>query len=206
MRRRTVTRNGKKFYYFTCERHVGERTGGTHNFSEKKLETAVLHAIQTHIRTVIEVDALIQEIAQDNLLAVKLKQINMMIEEKDRQIDKIEGLRVRLYEALSDKLIEREEYQTMRERYSVQIETANSEKRELMDRRTQMEEGNTPHRAWVEQFARYQNIQVLSREVVTSLIDKIYILGGQHIHIDFNFQDEMADAYGLLEAAKKEVG
>ncbi len=206
MRRRTVTRNGKKFYYFTCERHVGENTGGTHNFSEKKLETAVLHAIQTHIRTVIEVDSLIQEVAQDNLLAVKLKQIDTMIEEKDRQIDRIEGLRVRLYEALSDKLIEREEYQTMRERYSAQLEAANSEKRELMDRRAQMEEGNTPHRAWVEQFARYQNIQALSREVITSLIDKIYIFGGQHIHIDFNFRDEMADAYGLLEAVRKEAG
>lgn len=206
MRRRTVTRNGKKFYYFTCERHVGEHTGGTHNFSEKKLESAVLHAIQVHIRTVIEVDSLIQEVAQDNLLAVKLKQIDTMIEEKDRQIDRIEGLRVRLYEALSDKLIEREEYQLMRERYSAQLETANSERRELMDRRTQMEEGNTPHRAWVEQFTRYKNVQSLSREVITSLIDKIYILGGQHIHIDFNFRDEMADAYTLLEAVRKEAG
>ncbi len=206
MRRRTVTRNGKKFYYFTCERHVGERTGGTHNFSEKKLESAVLHAIQAHIRTVIEVDSLIQEVAQDNLLAVKLKQIDTMIEEKDRQIDRIEGLRVRLYEALSDKLIEREEYQLMRERYSAQLETANSERRELMDRRTQMEEGNTPHRAWVEQFTRYQNIQSISRDVIASLIDKIYILGGQHIHIDFNFRDEMADAYSLLEVIRKEAG
>lgn len=206
MRRRTVTRNGKKFYYFTCERHVGERIGRTHNFSEKKLETAVLHAIQAHIQAVIEVDSLIQEIARDNLLAVKLKQINAMIEEKDRQIDRIEGLRVRLYEALSDKLIEREEYQLMRERYSAQLETANSEKKELMDRCAKMEEGDTPHRAWVEQFTRYQNIPSLSREVIASLIDKIYILGGQHIRIDFNFRDEMSDAYTLLEAARKEVG
>ncbi len=205
MRRRTVTRSGKKFHYFTCERHVGERTEGTHNFSEKKLEAAVLHAIQAHIRTVVEVDRLIQEAAQDHLLAVKLKQIDTMIEEKERQIDRIEGFRVRLYEALSDKLIEREEYQAMRERYSVQLEAVNREKGELLDRRARMEKGDTPHRAWIEQFARYQNIPSLSREVITSLVDRIYICEGKHIHIDFNFRDEMADAYGLLEAARKEA-
>lgn len=68
MRRRTVTRGGKKFHYFTCERHVGEQTGKTHNFSEKKLEAAVLHAIQNQIQTVIEADQLIRKITQTDLL------------------------------------------------------------------------------------------------------------------------------------------
>lgn len=207
MRRRTVTRNGKKFYYFTCERHKGESEDSkTHNFSAKKLEDTVLHAIQNHIRTVVEVDRLIQNMANDDLMVVKLKHIDCLLEQKEQEIDRVSDLRVHLYEALTDQLIERDEYLAMRDRYTAQIEATKQEKQELEERRSQLEEGVSPNRDWIEQFARYQNIQSLGREMVVSLIDKIYIYGDQHVHIDFNFRDEMENACALLRVERKEAG
>lgn len=205
MRRRVVTRNGKRFFYFTCERHAGEESGQSHNFSEKKLTAAVLHAIQSQVQTVVEIDHILKASAQSDLFIVKQMRFNRLIDQKVQQIEHIENLRIRLYEALSDQLIEREEYHTMRQRYGNQLEVLRNEKEELESRLSQLEHDATPNQEWIKQFTRYENIQTLSREAVVCMIDRISIHGKNQLQIDFNFRDEMADTLSLLEDAKKEV-
>ena len=54
-------------------------------------------------------------------------------------------------------------------------------------------------------WSNFYNITALDREVVVTLIDKIYVYENREVHIDFNFRDEMAEIYDLLNAAKKEA-
>ena len=75
----------------------------------------------------------------------------------------------------------------------------------MEQRRKETEEESAPDRTWMEQFLQYQNITALDREVVVTLIDKIYVYENREVHIDFNFRDEMAEIYDLLNAAKKEA-
>lgn len=205
MRRRVVSRGNKRFYYFTCERHVGEEGGRSHNFSEKKLATAVLHAVQNQVQAVSEIDCILRDATQSDLLSIKRKQMNQLISQKLQEMDHVEDLRVRLYEALSEHLIEREEYHAMRQRYGNQMDALRREKEELENRLARLEHEVEPNRDWIHQITRFENIQALNREAVVSLIDRICIQGGNQLRIDFNFRDEMADAYALLDAAKKEA-
>lgn len=112
---------------------------------------------------------------------------------------------MKLYEAMTDGLVDREEYHQMRKRYTQQIEVSEQALHELEQRRKETEEEAAPDRTWMEQFLQYQNITALDREVVVTLIDRIYVYENREVHIDFNFRDEMAEIYDLLNTAKKEA-
>jgi len=59
-----------------------------------------------------------------------------------------EGFRMKLYEAIVEKLIDRDEYQKMRNKYSQLIETTQGALDELHEQRRQLEEGSAPDRVW----------------------------------------------------------
>lgn len=58
-------------------------------------------------------------------------------------------------------------------------------------------------REWMASIARFNGITELSREVVVTLIDKIYVYKDKHIRIDFNFRNELAYYKEILR--QKEV-
>lgn len=205
MCRRVVTRGKKKFYYYVCSTNKHGKGCSSHSISEEKLELVVLHAIQGQIQSVAEMETLLQQISSGDLQAIKMKRLDIQITQKEQEINRYEAFRMKLYESMTEGLVDREEYQQMRHRYSQQINTAGQALRELEQKRKKLEEESEPNRAWMEQVLQYRNIAALNRQVVITLIDKIYVYAGREVHIDFNFRDEMAEICDLLDAAKKEA-
>ena len=48
-------------------------------------------------------------------------------------------------------------------------------------------------------IAKFKGITELTREVVVTLIDRIYIFEDKHIRIDFNFRNELAYYQEILQ-------
>ena len=46
----------------------------------------------------------------------------------------------------------------------------------------------------------------MTREVVVTLIDRIYVYEDKHIRIEFNYRNEIAAYQEILEEKAKEVG
>nr|WP_325295484.1 recombinase family protein [uncultured Oscillibacter sp.] len=205
MCRRVVTRSRKKFYYYVCSTHKNGKGCSSHSIPQEKLELAVLHAIQGQIKCVVEMDALLQSVSNSDLLAVKLKRMDIMIAQKEQELDRQETFRMKLYEAMTDGLVDKEEYHQMRTKYGQKIETAQSALVELREQRKQLEEESAPSRAWMDQFLQYKNITALSREVVVTLVDKIYVYEGRRVHIDFSFRNQMMETMDLLNSVQKEA-
>lgn len=205
MCRRAVIRSGKKYYYYVCSTHKQGNGCSSHSFSQEKLETAVLHAIQGQIAMVVETEKLLQQVTSEDLLAVKLKRIDVLIDRQDREIENFERFRTKLYEAMTDKLIDREDYRRMREKYTQQIEAAQRGIQNLEQKRKALEEESAPDRLWTEQFLKYRNLTVLSREAVVSLVDRIYVYENKQLHIDFNFRNEVAETLELIKVTRKEA-
>ena len=64
------------------------------------------------------------------------------------------------------------------------------------------EETNT---GWIQQFIQFQGITELTREVVVTLIDRIYVYEDKRIKIDFNYRNEIAYYQDLINQKSKEV-
>ena len=54
-------------------------------------------------------------------------------------------------------------------------------------------------RDWMASIAKFKGITELTREVVVTLIDRIYIFEDKHIRIDFNFRNELAYYQEILQ-------
>ncbi len=206
MSRRSVTRGNKKFYYYICSTNKRGKGCSSHNFEQSKLEETILHAISKQIDTVVEMEALIDDIGQKDITAVKIKRIDLLIAQKDKEIDEYKDFRMKLYEALHEELITQEEYTKMRSKYTQQIDDAQAVVDEMKTQKDEILKNADRDKGWISQFAKFQGVTDLTREVVFTLIDKVYVHEDKHIKIEFNYRNEIAYYQELLRQSVKEVG
>lgn len=204
--RRGVTRGKKKFYYYVCSTY--KRGGGcsSHSFEQGKLEQTVLHAVVNQINMIVEMDQLLRDIGANDIQSIRVKRLDMMIAQKHKDIDGYQDFRMNLYEAFCDQLIERDEYDKMRSKYGQMIADAQNAVKKLEQERHGIVSTQNVHSGWIQQFVQYQGITELTREVVVTLIDRIYVYEDKRIRIDFNYRDEIEYYQELLGQKAKEVG
>lgn len=206
MCRRSVKRGNRTFYYYVCSTHKRSKLCSSHSVSQTVLENVVLRAIQKQIEMVVDIDQLIHEIGQKSIQAAKHRQLDITIEEKEKQITEQKEYRMRLLEAFHDDLISRTEYDMMRQRYTQRIDALQAALVSLHERRQALEEGAADTRNWVAEYTKFRKIDKLTREMVAGLIRRITVSEGKQITIQFNYADELASYQQMIAAATKEVG
>lgn len=205
MIKRSVSRGNKKFHYYICSTNKKGDGCSSHSISMETLENTVMRAIKNQINLVVEMKQLLEEVNHSDILSVKLRRLDLLIAEKNKEIDKQKDFRMKLYEALSDGLIEREEYDAMRKRTTVTIETAEAVVQKLDAERAEIVSQNTRNLSWLERFARYQDYAKLSREIAVAFIDRVTVYEDKTVHIDFNYRDEIASYQEILKNISQEV-
>lgn len=206
MVKRSVSRGKKKFYYYVC--HTNKKGAGctSHSISVETLETTVMRAIKNQINLVIEMKQLLEEVNHNEILSVKIRRLDLLIAEKNKEIDKQKDFRMKLYEALSDGLIERDEYDAMRKRATATIDAGEAAIEKLDAERAEIIAKSTKNLTWLEQFAKYQSYAKLTREIAVAFIDKVTVYEDKTVHIDFNYRDEIASYQEILKTISQEVG
>lgn len=56
---------------------------------------------------------------------------------------------------------------------------------------------------WIEHFTKYKNVNSLSRELIDSLIDNIYVYEDEKIKIKFKYEDEYNYLIDFIKRRKK---
>ena len=206
MVKRSVSRWKKKFSYYVC--HTNKKGAGctSHSIAVEVVEATVMRAIKNQINLLIEMRQLLEEVNHSEILSVKLKRIDLLIAEKNKELDKQKDFRMKLYEALSDGLIERDEYDVMRKRATATIETAEAAVQRLENERAEVIAKSKNNLTWIEQFAKYQSFAKLTREIAVAFIDKVTVFEDKTVHIDFNYRDEIASYQEILKTISQEVG
>ena len=134
-----------------------------------------------------------------------MKKLKSQISQKEAELEKYKEFKNRLLEALKDQLIERDEYIQMRDKYRAQEEECLAVIKVLQDKALELETEANLDSSWVEQYAKFQTVQTLTREMVVSLIDRIIVHEGNNVEIVFNYRDEIAYIEELISESKKEV-
>ena len=124
----------------------------------------------------------------------------------NRRLNRLDFEKTILIPTTGDELdVYREEYNKMREKYTSLIDDTQAVVDEMSAERKQILEEAEHDMGWMEQFSKFRGIKELTREVVITLIDKVYIFADKRIKIDFNYRDEMAYCQELLTQSVKEV-
>lgn len=205
LQRRTVTRGEQKYCYYVCATYKDGKGCSSHSFEQKKLEETVLHAVTRQIQMIVELNQLTQDIGVNTINQIRLRRFDMMIAQKEQDLDRNKEFRMKLYEALNEDLIDRDEYNKMRRKYTKQIEDTEKAICKLQLQRTEISSSQSTNNNWILQFIKFQGITELTREVVVTLIDRIYVYEDKRICIEFNYRNEIATYQEILEEKAKEV-
>lgn len=205
LQRRTVKRGKQKYYYYVCASYKNGKGCSSHSIEQKKLEETVLHAISNQIQMIVELNKLVQDIGMKSIDQVRLKRLDVMIAQKEQDMDHDKEFRMKLYEALNDDLIDRDEYEKMRMKYTKQIEDTEKAISKLQIQREDILSNNATDNSWIMQFIKFQGLTELSHEAVVTLIDRIYVYEDKHIRIEFNYRNELAAYQEILQEKAKEV-
>ncbi len=203
---RTVTRANKKFLYYVCSTYKNSQGCSSHSIEKSKLESAILNAIRLQIQTVVNLDEMIATINLGDIHDVKLKKLQRQLKEKEKELEGYRAFKSKLLEALTDNLIDKDEYTRMRDKYRNLESECNAIIEELLEKIDAIDLDGALERTWVEQFAKYNEVQELTREMVVTLIDKVIIHEDKRIEIVFNFKDEIAYYRDIVANTLKEVG
>lgn len=206
MTRRSVKRGKKKFHYYVCSTNKKGNGCSSHSFSQEKLENVIIQAINRQIETVVELESLIQKLGNAALQHSKMKKLDVLIEEKYREIDENKEYRLRLYESMVDELITHDEYVDLRQKYAIKIEKAENILARLEKEREDTKNGLMGDRSWMGLFLKHGKITELTRDLVVTLIDKIDVYEDKRIEITFNFKNEFTRLTEYVNTALEEVG
>lgn len=198
MQLRSVKRGERKYHYYVCSTYKNGKGCSGHSIEQSKLEGIVLRTIVNQIQMIVEMDQLVQEIDTQTAGNLRVKGLDIKIAQKNADLDRLQEYRTKLYEALVEDLIDRNEYNKMRQKYTVQIQETEESIRKLTSQRESVLSSPDIDRSWVMQFIKYQDIKELSREAVVTMIDRIYVYEDGRIKIDFNYRDEIARYQELL--------
>lgn len=205
MCRRVVKRGTNSFYYYVCSTNKRAKECSSHSFSQKTLESIVYRAIKRQIDLVVELDTLLSQVERSGLVAGKLKRLDVLAEEKEHEIESYQEYRRKLLEAFHEELIDRTEYDAMRQKYTAMISQAQASLEKIMEERKSALSEKSDARNWVSQFAKYQDAPQLTREMAATLIDKVFVYEDKRIKIDFNYRNEIAYHQEILQQVGKAV-
>lgn len=181
----------REYYHYMCSAYM--RSGGTkcskHTIRNDELEQAVLESIKIQIGLISDIKRIKSEIENSTLLDNRKHLIEKNIGKCEEQLMIKRKLRKDSYEDWKLGNISEEEYNEYTKEYSSQIrqieDNIDNYYKELKDLEQASMESD-----WIDNFIKYQNINSLSRELIDSLIDNIYVYENKKIKIKFKYEDE----------------
>jgi hypothetical protein len=156
---------------------------------EDKLTKIVQRAIQNQVTLATELDAVIQNINHSPSFCREIEQNRNRIVNAKRTLKRCQSLYDSLYQNYVEGLMDESEYISLRERYQQQAEEAKQvvaalEQEKLSGKRY------TSENLFLQAFTRFQTCTELTRDMLTALIERIYIDENDTVEIIFKHMDE----------------
>ncbi len=187
----TRSQSGKNVYYSCSTYKKRSRTACTmHSIKHNRLEAAVLFAIQYQVSTAVSYSEIVTRINAAPLKKSQSHRLNDQIAAKEKELTKITRYKQSLYQDWKDGEISQQEYREMKADYERQAAGLSDLLARLTAERKQLSNGVDQQHPALVAFAKYQNIEKLTREILIELVDHIKVYENGNISVHFKFADE----------------
>ena len=190
---------GHVYYYCSTYKSRSKNACTKHTIQHKRLETAVLFAIQQYVYLAIDYTKAIEQINRAPIVKSEDKKLLEAITQKERELTKVIRYKQAIYQDWKDNEISQNDYRRMREDYEEQEKEISAIIKKLQDERAEQENGVDTENPFLVAFRKYENITTLSREVLIELVDSITVYEGGNISIVLRFADELRRVQDFIE-------
>lgn len=203
MIRKTVLSGKKKYVYYVCAAHKNEKSCFAHSLRAEALDEIVLEALKKHIQDVIDLSDLLDLTDTAQLQQAGIKKLQGRLEKKQEEIDHWQALLRSLYESLTDGVIDRAEYQELKETYARRRAEAEQQLEAIQEEMSREKDNFSEGRGWMGQFRKHRNIDALDRTIVVSLIERVLIFRDRRVEIVYRWHNEFGWYMDLLVQAQR---
>lgn len=204
MTHKIVPYNGKKYAYYVCNDNKMNRNWcSSHSFAAKKLEASVLATLQAHIKLVLDMKKAMDGIGSLAWEQREVKKITSQIAALEKEIDQNKQLRVATYEDLKQGVIEREEFDDLRNGFSERIAEAETALKKLKGQQNAIVEGLNDQQGFLTRFKEFENVQELNRNMVISMVERIDIHLDNIVDVKMRYADQFASIVEFVEQVNR---
>ena len=201
--RRNVTSGSRHYIYYGCYSDRKKIRCPGVIIREETLYKAVKETLLAQIRLFLNMDQLLCHAEKIPLQHAEVRQIGQRIQNCETQIARQKELQGNLYGDYREGILEKEEFVMLKKRYQREVQRLETVRQELTGKREAVLQGKNPREKYVELCGRYQNLEILDRRTLVTLIDQIVIYSKEKIEIHFAFRDEFQQAKELLEQMRE---
>ncbi len=199
MVRKVSHTNGYKYTYFICGGNKADKQlCSSHMIRESTVYDAVLAVIQAQIAAAMDMSAALRQVDSLAWENRELERIKSKRAFQEEIVDKNRRLKAGAYDDFKNEFISREDYKTFTEQFECQIQAAMDAIAQLDQERNSIMGGLAKQQGWLAQFAKYENIQELSRNSVAVLVDRIEIRENKDIDVCLLHRDHFASIVAFL--------
>ncbi len=179
----STNKYNKKYEYYICStyRKKSEKLCTSHKIQIIELEQDVLKEINNNYTK--KISEIIEKINNKNIQEEKESTIKQTIKTKRKQLEKLLKIKLELYEDLKEKIITKEEYVKYKEKYELDIEKNKNNIIKLENELQKQNESTNIEKEWITEFKKNKKLKQIPREIITELIDNIYIYENKKIQI-----------------------
>ena len=112
----------------------------------------------------------------------------------------------RLFTDLTERVIDRDEYEYMKEKYSQQLKTLSEAEREAAAQNKAVREKLSDAEEWLCTVEKYRSLPALTPDILKLLVKEILIHGNRSVTVVFNFSDQYKSVFELqsrIEGAQR---
>lgn len=191
IRYKSVSHGKKRWYVYICPTHGNDPAScPLKSIREDELFPVLQEAISKQIALAVDMKALTASVNGSPANRKKAVTMQARLEQERKALKRAEDLRDSLYQNYVEKLMTEREYMTMKERYTSEAEAHTAKIAEL-ERQMEAAKVYTCENQYLASFSLFKGASVLSREVLTALVERIEIGAGNRVGIRFRYRDEL---------------
>ena len=196
MQKRTVKQPYKTYDYYCCSTYRKMHSGACskHTIRQEAIEQAVISALNEYIRLAVDFEQLLKKVERKKGESEICKQLKAERSAKEREAEKSRKLLLELYPDYKSGLLSREQYLALKEKHENIQARAEREQRKIEAELQSLEKGADAHNEFVATFVRYRGFSKLTREILSELVENIYIHEGGEIEIRLKCREAFLSA------------
>lgn len=191
---RTYARRGShEFTGYCCKTYKtqGKQACVSHAVNYRQLKEAVLCSVQDEARKILTPEdvSYLGKIKYTNSVVTNCR---VQIRHIESEIERKEIYKKKTYQNYMDEIIAKEEYLSYVKEFDLSICELRKNLEHLQEQIEEKSKLNLKCNEWVEKFRNYINVEELTREIVSELIEKIEVNADGSVNILYKFRNPFA--------------
>mgnify|MGYP004631546233 CR=1 FL=1 len=204
MVRKTVPVKGKKYVYYVCASSKYDQKCSPHSIQEIKLKEIIFELVMAQIRLVSDLQRCLETLKAAPLSQREKEVSRQQLHCREVKLEEIQRLRKGLYEDYKAGILTREDFLLFHAQYTAQAEQLKNSIQQLKEQTevlSERQEEAIPE--WINRYREFENAAELSRKMLVSLVQKVFIYDKKRIRVIFYFQDKIALLQKQLSDSKE---